>query len=274
MHAFIFLALLATPAAASAQESTLLDLGYRQMYNLEFERAHQSFAEWERSHPGDPLGSVSNAAALLYAEFDRLHILQAELFVDDNKFKKIRREKPDPALKQKFENELVRSSQLADRVLARSPKDANALFATTLRMGLRADYFALIEKRYLASLKEVKTGRAVSEKLLAISPKYYDAYLAIGVENYMLSLKPAPLRWLLRIGGAQTDKNEGIRNLRLTAERGRYLLPYARLLLAVAALRDQDRRRARELLEGLAREFPKNPLYAYELGRIGGATGN
>ena len=43
----------------------------------------------------------------------------------------------------------------------------------------------------------------------------------------MLSLKPAPVRWLLRLGGAQTDKMEGIQKLQLTAEKGRYLRPYA-----------------------------------------------
>jgi predicted Zn-dependent protease len=54
----------------------------------------------------------------------------------------------------------------------------------------------------------------------------------------------------------------------LTAERGRYLLPYARLLLAVAALRDKDKEQAEGLLEGLVREFPKNTLYARELAKL------
>jgi hypothetical protein len=56
--------------------------------------------------------------------------------------------------------------------------------------------------------------------------------------------------------------------LRITAEKGRYLKPYARLLLAVAALRDKDRVRARELMAGLASEFPHNRLYAEELARL------
>ena len=73
------------------------------------------------------------------------------------------------------------------------------------------------------------------------------------------------MRWLLRIYGAQADKTQGIEKLKLTAEKGHYLLPFARLLLAVAALRDKDKTRARELLGGLARDFPKNGLYAREL---------
>jgi hypothetical protein len=135
-------------------------------------------------------------------------------------------------------------------------------------MGLRADYQALIEKRYLDSLRVIKNSRATAEKLLAISPDYYDAYLAIGVENYMLSLKAAPVRWLLELGGAQVDRERGIQDLRLTAEKGHYLSPYARLLLAVAALRNKDQAQARNLLTALVREFPHNKLYSEELARL------
>ncbi len=246
----------------------LIETGYHHMYDLEFDRAHKSFAEWERQRPDDPMGHVSNAAAYLFAEFDRLNILQSEFFVDDDRFKHAKRLMPDPAVRQAFDGELAKAEQLANEILARSPNDADALFASILALGLRADYTALIEKRYLESLRVIKNSRATAERLLAITPNYYDAYLAIGVENYMLSLKSAPVRWLLELGGAQADRERGIQNLRLTAEKGHYLSPYARLLLAVAALRNKDRTQARDLLAALAREFPHNRLYSEELSRL------
>src|SRR5581483_6951647 len=132
--------------------------------------------------------------------------------------------------------------------------------ANVLRIGLHSDYLALIDKKYMASLGEMKTGRALAEKLVAEHPEYYDAHLAVGVENYLLSQKAAPVRWLLRVGGAQTDKNAGLEKLRLTAEKGRYLMPFARLLLAVADLRDHQPAGARARLEWLASEFPENRL--------------
>lgn len=112
-----------------------------------------------------------------------------------------------------------------------------------------------------------RSGR-LAETLLAHDPSCYDAYLAIGVENYILSLNPAPVRWLLELYGAQTDQRTGIEKLQLTAARGHYLEPYARVLLAVAALREHDQQRAKQLLQGLVQEFPQNQLYARELARI------
>jgi predicted Zn-dependent protease len=76
------------------------------------------------------------------------------------------------------------------------------------------------------------------------------------------------MRWFLRIAGAETDRELGLQRLRLTAEKGHYLKPYAQLLLAVAALRNQDRDRARSILRDLAMQFPHNRLYAEELARL------
>ena len=73
---------------------------------------------------------------------------------------------------------------------------------------------------------------------------------------------------MLRLTGARTDKEEGIQKLTLTAQNGHYLQPFARLLLAVANLRDKNVEAARQLLGGLAREFPHNHLYAQELAKL------
>ncbi len=267
----LFLALvqgLLSPISAALSPASPLDLGYRQMYNLEFSDAHTTFQVYQQSHPDDPLAPTSDAAAYLFEEFNRLGVLQTELFVDDEKFKDRQKPSPDPVNRENFNRALARSQQLADTILKRSANDRNALFATVLNLGLQSDYLALVEKRDLASLSYTKRAGLMAEKLLAIDPTCYDAYLAIGVENYVLGLKPAPVRWLLRLFGAETDKELGIQKLQLTAEKGHYLLPLARLLLAVAALREKNRHQARELLQNLAQEFPNNQLYRRELSRL------
>jgi hypothetical protein len=238
------------------------------MYNLDFRGAHQTFQVYQKLNPDDPMGFVADGAAYLFSEFHRLQILEADLFTDDKRFDNRSVEQPDPAVKAAFEAAMSHSDELVDKALATSPKNVNALFARVLSNGLRSDYAAMIEKRNIASLSYMKVSRATAQQLLAIEPACYDAYLAIGVENYLLGSTPAPVRWVLRITGSETDKEEGIKRLRLTAEKGYYLAPFARLLLAVAALRGKDKSAARTLLAGLATEFPHNELYSKELARI------
>ena len=244
------------------------DAAFRDMYNLQFDDAHRTIQQWESAAPSDPLGPTADAAAYLFDEFHRLGVLQSELFVDDSEFKHRKKPPPDPALKARFEAALTASDRLADAELQTSPNDRDALLAKTLDLGLRADYLALVEKRDLASLGYVKSAGVMAQRLLAEHPDCYDAYLAVGAENYILGLSSAPVRWMLRLYGAETDKEKGIKSLELTATHGHYLLPYARLLLAVAALRDKDRSKARRILQELADQFPENPLYGQELARL------
>ena len=262
-------ALCVVPTAGHATE-TLLDRGYREMYNRQFAEAHRTFQEFQRLNPADPMGPVSDAAAYLFSEFDRLHILQTEFFTHDPHFATDHKLVPDPEIRRQFEAALAAGSALAQKAPA---GDDNASFASILVHGLHSDYLALIDKRYSAAFQEMKTGRVQAEALLARNPDYSDAWIAVGVENYMLSVKPAPVRWLLRMGGGQTDRAVGLDKLRLTAAKGRYLAPFARMLLAVAAMRDRDKAGAHKLLAGLVAEFPRNPLYAEELARLdaGGA---
>ncbi|MGO9257815.1 MAG: hypothetical protein ACLQU1_16105 [Bryobacteraceae bacterium] len=249
--------------AISEARPATLEGGYRQMYNLQFGQAHVTFQGWEGIHPADPLAAASDAAQYLFAEFDRMHILQSEFFTHDQHFVTDHKLTPDPALKKRFQEALAVSRGLANREPGES-----AEFATVLCDGLESDYMALIEKRYAAAFARMKLSRTRAEKLLAANPTYYDAWVPVGLENYMLSVKPAPVRLLLRLGGGETNKALGLEKLRLAAEKGHYLAPFARLLLAVAALRDHHDDQARSLLDGLCRDFPQNPLYTLERARL------
>ncbi len=137
MH-FVLLALLngvLSPISAALPSSSPLELGYRQMYNLEFSAAHKTFQEYSQAHPDDPFGPTSDGAAYLFAEFDRLGVLQTELFVDNETFKGRQKPTPDPAARDNFNRAIAESQKLADAVLKRSPNDHNALFATVLEPG-------------------------------------------------------------------------------------------------------------------------------------------
>lgn len=256
---------LTLPGFASTPD---LDRGYRQMYDLDFTGAHATFHQYQQANAIDPMGYVSDAAAYLFSEFERLHVLESDLFIDDSHFDSRHKLTPDPNLKAEFDSHLAKADSLADAALSKNPKDTDALFAKVIANGLRCDYAALIEKHNVASLGYMKTSRALAQQLLAIDPTRYDAYLSLGAENYLLGANPAPVRWVLSLTGSRTDKQQGIEQLRIVAEKGRYLAPFARLLLAVAALRDKDTHTAKTLLAGLATEFPDNKLYSKELSRI------
>ena len=105
-------------AIATAHPTTealqaLMEQGYSEMYNLRFNDAHRTFERYESMRPTDPLGPVSDAAACLFSEFDRLHILQSEFLLSDESYLSAEKHQPDIETKTRFENDLKKSQQLA-----------------------------------------------------------------------------------------------------------------------------------------------------------------
>ena len=245
-----------------------LDHGFQLLYNLDFDRAHQIFEQWQKTHPDDPMGPTADAAGQLFSEFHRLGILESQFFEDDKKFENRPKLSPDPAVRTRFDASIARAQTAARERLAKNSKDRDALFALTLTNGLEADYAALIEKRNMASLHYTKESTAWGQKTLAVDPDCYDAHIAGGISKYLIGSMAAPVRWLVRLGGISGDKQEGIKELKLVAQRGHYLAPFANILLAIAYVRDHDKQRARELLASLRDEFPANPLFAQEIAKL------
>jgi hypothetical protein len=266
---FALCAVLLMASRASADLPSLgLNDGFRRLYDLDFAGAQREFAAWEKLNPENPMGPASEAASVLFSEFNRLGVLDAQFYENDSVFSARKKYEADPGQRARFERELSQAERLAQDKLARDPQDRDALLAMTLAFGLRSDYAALIEKRNLASLHYTKEATAWANRLLAADPTCYDAHLASGVSRYIVGSMALPVRWFLRVGGIQGDKQGGIAELQTTAEHGRLLAPFARILLAIAYVREKDTRRAKELLAGLQQEFPENPLFGRELARL------
>jgi hypothetical protein len=252
----------------SVSEVSPLDDGFSGLYNLDFSGAQKDFTVWQTEHPDDPMGPVSEAAGLLFSEFNRLGVLEAQFFENDDAFVDRPKLTADPELHKKFQAAIDRAKKLAQARLAKDTKDRDGLFTMTLLFGLQADYASLIEKRNLASVRFTKEATTNAQQLLAVCPDCYDALLATGFSKYIVGNLVLPLRWILRMGGLPADKKGGLADLQTTADRGHYLAPFARVLLAIAYVREKDKPRAIQLLTGLQRDFPGNPLFARQIARL------
>jgi hypothetical protein len=245
-----------------------MDDGFRLLYQLKFAQARDEFAQWEKAHPGDPLGPAAQAAGFLFEEFHKQGVLTSEFFLDDKRLLGGIEGKPDPVLGGAFHVAIERTQKAGLARLDSDPKDRQALFALTMATGMLADYSSLIEKRQLATLHLLGQSGEYAKRLLTIDPTAGDAYVALGASNYILGCLPAFKRFVLHLGGVHGDRALGMQQLEFAAAHGHYLQPYAELLLALANLREKQPQRARTLLQHLAGEFPENSLFARELAKL------
>lgn len=273
------------PAAAESQQTapvqpvwvaapvTPVDAGFRLLYQLKFAEAREQFGQWEKQHPDDPMGYSAEAASYLFEEFNKQGVLTSEFFMDDKRLLGGIPGTPDERLGAAFHAAIDRAEKAGQARLDHDARDPAGLLAMTMSNGMMADYSSLIEKKQMATLHLLGVSEGFANRLLAVDSRAGDAYVALGVSNYILACLPGYKRFFLRLGGVHGDKSVGMHQLEQAVANGNYLQPYAELLLALTSLREKQPQRAQALLAHLADEFPQNQLFANELAKLGALKG-
>ncbi len=258
--------------AAWADPTVNIDRAFDRMYRFDFSGAHVVLNQQERADPAYPLTYSVRAAAHLFSELDRLGILAADFFLDDDQVTATKRLKPDPAVRAAMLQAIGASRLRANARLAVAPSDVCALFAHCMSSSVLTDYTVLVERKQWRGFTMARETHEHAKKLLALDPPFYDAYLTVGSVEYVIGSMPFFLRWFARFDTIQGNKQKASELLRLVAERGRYYAPFARILLAVIHLREKQPALAQAELAAFLERYPENPLVRKEFDRLARRT--
>jgi hypothetical protein len=219
-----------------------------------------------------PTCEAAVAASYLFEELYRQNVLTSNFFLNEDKFLHGIDGKPDPERMSHFSEALAQTRQLARDRQRTSQNDGEALLALTLAAGMESDALFILEKKHLEGLKRMKEANKYAKQLLAQHPDLADAYIEPGIANYVIGSQSAVARLALRFGGIHGDKKLGMEEVAKTAENGRYLRPFAKIILALAARRENQNALAQRLLLELEEQYPDNVLFASEYAKAMGLS--
>jgi len=245
-----------------------LTAGFNLLYEQKFEEARAKFTDWCSHNPNDPFGPTAIAASYLFEEFYRQGVLTSEFYLDDKKFLHGIDGKPDPERLKSFQLAVASARQLSADRIKENAKDPEALFALTMAAGMESNALTVLQKKHVDSLKRMKEANDYAKQILAIRPDALDAYVAPGSANYVIGCLSGTARFFLWFGGIHGDKKLGMEQVTKTAEGGRYLKPFAKILLALAALREKQPELAKRLLKELNEQYPESPAFAAEYAKV------
>lgn len=253
------------PVLEADNSPQLLDTGFKKLYELNFDGARADFLEYQRIRPDDPMGKAAEAASYLYEQFDTKGILSSEFFLNDQRFLGGVEGSPAQNRNEPFETAVHVSRDMAKKRVKANSHDVQGLLVLTIADGMESNYNAFIQKKQMAALSFMKQGEAEANAVLSIDPNQQDAYVALGMANYVIGSLPGYKRAFLFFGGVHGDKSKGMDLMSTAAEHGRYLSPFAKIMLALAYEREHQPEKARELLTELSVQFPSNRIFAHEL---------
>jgi len=211
------------------------------------------------------MGKAAEAASYLYEEFNEKGILSSEFFLNDARFLGGIEGSANENRNSQFLTTNHMAREFAKTHLKTNPGDSRDLLVLTMTDGMESNYDALIEKKQLAALSMMKQAEAEANTLLAIDPEAKDAYVALGMSNYVIGCLPSYKKAFLWFGGVHGDRTKGIQLMAEAADHGHYFQPFAKIMLALAYEREKQSARARTLLAELTDQFPTNPHYSEEL---------
>jgi hypothetical protein len=272
---FLALLLLLSPVVDFAQETTgvespafttvpELSAGFDLLYRQRFAEARGAFADWESRNPEQPFGQVAIAAGYLFEELAHQGVLTSDFFLNEKKFLHGIEGSPDPERMSHFRDAIAHACELAGERQKTNPKDGEALLALTLAAGMESDAESILLKKHLAGLKSMRKANGYAKELLAQYPDATDAYIGTGIANYVIGSQSGGTRVALWFGGIHGDKKLGMEQVARTVENGRYLRPFAKIILALAARREKQNALAQRLFHELSEQYPDNKQFASE----------
>lgn len=246
----------------------LVQKGYDHFYNLEYPEAIAAFEKAVEAAPADPDRRNHLAQAVLFSLMFRAGALETEMVTGGNPFLRRPKMEPAPAEERLFDDSLAECARLSKALLAKNPNDTKALYAQGVALGLRGTYNYLVKKAWLDSLRDMTAGRKLHNRVYELDPTNIDALMMQGMHDYVVGSLPFAYKVLGFLAGFHGDRAQGIRTVKIVAEKGKYNRVDAEILLGIAARRERRPGDALKICEKLRAEFPRNFLILFELSQM------
>jgi tetratricopeptide (TPR) repeat protein len=242
-------------------------IAFDHFYNLEYDRAVAEFTEVLHRHPDDPFAINHLLSAVLIRELYRMGAMNTGEYTNDSFIGQAHRP-ADPKVKEEIKHLVAEAEGIEDRRLKANPNDIDMLYARGVTRAQFALYTALIERAWFSALRNAVGARRDHERVLELDPNYVDAKLVVGVHNYVMGSLPWTVKVAAAIVGLSGSKEKGLQDLREAANSHSEVSVDAQVLLSLFLRREHRYQEALPIMQGLSARFPRNVLFALEVGNL------
>ncbi|HEX8183172.1 MAG TPA: hypothetical protein VF747_00425 [Blastocatellia bacterium] len=258
----------ATAQLASTDRATfdrLRNEGNDALYNMDYKTARDRYQRMTQIAPDDPAGYVYLANNLWLETLNASRRLSTSLYAGGSFYSQGSDEdKVDPKRDREF-NDLIKQAlaKTKARLLVNS-SDAEALYYEASALGLRAGYGTTVKRSFARAIGDANDSIQIQKKVIKVDPNYTDAYLSIGLYEYVIDSLPFGWRVLARFAGLKGSKKKGIEHLEAVTQSGKFASDDARVVLIGIYSREGMPERALEMISYLANKYPRNYLFGVE----------
>jgi tetratricopeptide (TPR) repeat protein len=235
------------------------------VYSLDYKTAREIFTRMTKLAPEHPAGYVYLANNLWLETLNARRRLTTSVYTGGGFYSQDANEdKVDPKRDREF-NDLIKQAVAAGRArLVKNPKDVEALYYQASALGLRAAYSTSVKRSFRRAIGDANDSVQIQRQVIKLDPEYIDAYLSIGLYEFVIDSLPLGWKFLARLAGLKGSKKKGIEHLELVTRRGKYAVDDARVVLIGLYSKQNQPEKSVELITQLATKYPRNYLFGVE----------
>ena len=246
--------------------------GCEALYNLDPATAVEKFEEIRKRLPHHPAGDLYMATAIWLTHLSKTRRLQTSLYGSGSSFyagagsskEDTEGDAVDINVDRAFRERMAQAKTKALALVAKNKNDPDALYYLGSYYGVMAGYEASTARKFFSAMRNGSRCVDAHEKVLKLKPDYYDAYLSIGVYDYIVGNLPFSYKFLATMVGVRGNKKRGITRLQTIIDKDASTADDARVLL-VAIFRNEKRYDdSLSLLEQLSSKYPNGYLLKLE----------
>jgi tetratricopeptide (TPR) repeat protein len=255
----------ASAPADAAEFDRLRNEANDALYNMDYKTARDGYTRMTEIAPDHPAGYVYLANNLWLETLNSSRRLNTSLYTSGSFYSQDSGEdKVDPKRDREF-NDLIKQALAKTRErLIKDSSDAEALYYEASALGLRAGYGTTVKRSFARAIGDANESIQIHKKVIKIDPNYVDAYLSIGLYEYVIDSLPFGWRMLARVAGLKGSKKKGIEHLEMVTQTGKYTSDDARVVLIGVYSKEAKPERALEMISYLANKYPRNYLFGVE----------
>jgi tetratricopeptide (TPR) repeat protein len=239
--------------------------GFTAVYNIDYKTARERFLQMTRLAPDHPAGYVYLANNLWLETLYQSRRLTTSVYTGGSFYSQDKDEdKVDPKRDRDF-NDYIRQALAAGRArLVKNSKDVEALYYNASALGIRAAYGTSVKRSFTRSIGDANESIKIQRQVIKLDPGYIDAYLSIGLYEYVIDSLPGGLKFLARLAGLKGSKQRGIEQLERVTREGKFTADDARVVLLGIYSKENRIERALEIISYMAKQYPRNYLFGVE----------